>query len=142
MITALLVSAGFASCYKEKAPPDVKKLLVDHKWYLSQKLIGNTGVLTECELSSELTLRPDSTGYFYNATPCDTTMQGPDSTSFCWTLSSDKKNIYFKNVGGDTSNVFTYRISEISDSIMRISGSDMHGHIAISVYTRNEAGNY
>jgi hypothetical protein len=138
LITAVLVSAGFASCYKEKAPPDVKGLLVGHKWYLSEKLIENYGITTECELSAEATFRNDSTGYFYNATPCDTNIAAPDSVSFNWVLSTDKKNIYFTNVGGDMTNFYTYRVAEISDNRLRISGADVDGHIAVLIYLKNE----
>lgn len=138
LITAVLVSAGFASCYKEKAPPDVKNLLQSHKWYLSQKLVNNYEITTECELSSEVTFNKDSTGYFYNATPCDSTIHAPDSTSFDWVLSTDKKNILFTNVGGDTTNAYTYRVAEISDKRMRISGSDVNGHITILIYVKEK----
>lgn len=138
LITAVLVSAGFSSCYKEKGQPDVKGLLTGHKWYLSQKLVENYEISTECELSSEVTFRNDSTGYFYNATPCDSTMQAPDSVSFNWILSPDKKNIYFTNVGADTTNSYTYRVAEISDNKLRISGADVDGHISVLIYLKNE----
>ncbi|MES2703692.1 MAG: hypothetical protein V4649_13710 [Bacteroidota bacterium] len=136
IITALGI-IGVSSCYKEKDPPDVKRLLTDHKWYMQNKLENGMPVTSECALSEEITFKKDSTGYFYNPNPCDTLIVGADSVFFNWYLSADKKNIYFKNLRGAAGANTSFGISGIDKDNLRITGNFNGGNVT-SFYNKND----
>jgi hypothetical protein len=80
-------------------------------------------VTADCALNEELTFKKDSTGYFYNATPCDTALHHPDSTSFKWYITADRKNIVFRNMGGVSSKNNVMGIGDITNDHLRLFGA-------------------